>query len=530
MVLRAEAAGAGLITPHGDREPVRRERLARAAVDSLPLMGIGNRRCPGVRRRGTHTHYPSWGSGTRAPEAAPASTFRSHYPSWGSGTLDPGRREGEPVPLITPHGDREQAPTCLSGTSLICSLPLMGIGNQPHLQQPLDLLHLITPHGDREPGAAAHGATTLHAHYPSWGSGTSLIFSALGLSVTASLPLMGIGNPWRRHRFKAPGICSLPLMGIGNAGVDIARRRDLWVSLPLMGIGNGRRTRESRGLMSGSLPLMGIGNREEAQGASHRYGLITPHGDRERRPWAGPTAPPTAHYPSWGSGTPVGGAAERHRLRLITPHGDRERRGGHRPTAGPVGLITPHGDREPLREDLEEGVDLRSLPLMGIGNRTCLPRWSRPAPAHYPSWGSGTQPASAEHVLQRELITPHGDREPRSGGHASDSAARSLPLMGIGNPRSCGTARASGWTHYPSWGSGTAAAPDRVSGSLRLITPHGDRELPVRSRSSTAFWSSLPLMGIGNAGRPAPGTARASCPHYPSWGSGTSALDGPSAA
>ena len=79
-----------------------------------------------------------------------------------------------------------------------------------------------------------------------------------------------------------------------------------------------------------------------------------------------------------------------------------------------------------------------SLPLMGIGNR---------------GFTNEGQPRTL-------LITPHGDREPRTLRAMRFSYRDSLPLMGIGNRP---TIRA-------------------LLGSLTLlITPHGDREpRPVR--------------------------------------------------
>ena len=138
---------------------------------------------------------------------------------------------------------------------------------------------------------------------------------------------------------------------------------------------------------------------------------------------------------------------------------------------------------------------------MGIGNWSGTSRGRQPDPlitphgdrehacspglrfffstAHYPSWGSGTRrlPAGLRHVLL--LITPHGDRERITAMATIPGAiAFSLPLMGIGNKN----------------------VELLISAISNLITPHGDRERMAR--------------------RPRP---VGSSPHYPSWGSGTTA-------
>ena len=86
------------------------------------------------------------------------------------------------------------------------------------------------------------------------------------------------------------------------------------------------------------------------------------------------------------------------------------------------------------------------------------PSWSLPSPstvrAHYPSWGSetdamsyGRSGVSDGHGVDRDLITPHGDRK------------RHLPTFGVvagSLHRQPGrTPYCSGPSHYPSWGSET---------------------------------------------------------------------------
>ena len=153
---------------------------------------------------------------------------------------------------------------------------------------------------------------------------------------------------------------------------------------------------------------------------------------------------------------------------------------------------------------------------MGIGNRRAE-RPCRHAQAHYPSWGSETQP-----------FCPAG----------VDSAMISLPLMGIGNfsaqldalgstsklllitphgDRKLASARSTQrcWTHYPAWGS----------------------ETPVASTVSSSVTISLPLMGIGNSGgkrgrrvyrsgliTPHGSGNMSTRTHYPSWGSETGGI------
>ena len=134
-------------TPGSNRRPQSRPR------SSLPLMGIGNacrsrpwlrnyqlitphgdrehRRRDSCRAATTRTHYPSWGSGTRASSGSVRTGFSStHYPSWGSGNLiNYTTSNTSPPALITPHGDREHIPVDAFRILAFNSLPLMGIGN-----------------------------------------------------------------------------------------------------------------------------------------------------------------------------------------------------------------------------------------------------------------------------------------------------------------------------------------------------------------------------------------------------------------
>ena len=182
-----------------------------------------------------------------------------------------------------------------------------------------------------------------------------------------------------------------------------------------------------------------------------------------------------------------------------------------------------------------------SLPLMGIGNSTCL-RFDSGRPRLITPHGD-REPAGAVRVYGtgQHLITPHGDREPGcDSGHARLGGAH-YPSWGSGT-RSCNRRPGRTLPHYPSWGSGTTAVQHATLMQSSLITPHGDRELDTVRSLGPVYRNSLPLMGIGNSfpacwplsvyselitphgdrELAAPGTAgchpRA---HYPSWGSGT---------
>ena len=247
-------------------------------------------------------------------------------------------------------------------------------------------------------------------------------------------------------------------------------------------------------------PSWGSGTRPTRRHGHQQNELITPHGDREPGLVLRDLKLNAAHYPSWGSGTIHLAEPDIAERPLITPHGDREPQGGDLPRLPRDILITPHGDREPPAKATTRKRFPISLPLMGIGNDGQGADPSDHRKAHYPSWGSGTQPpgggislASSHYpswgsgtvVLIRvdkdtdlELITPHGDRE-RAGGEITEVTGPqvSLPLMGIGNA-----------------GPGLGA----VGVGVDLITPHGDREPLVGAVDPCRDFPSLPLMGIGN--------------------------------
>ena len=246
---------------------------------------------------------------------------------------------------------------------------------------------------------------------------------------------------------------------------------------------------------------MGIGNHGIPRRPGINTHLITPHGDREPSfPVAADSAVET-HYPSWGSGT-LPGSTGRKRMFFSLPlmgiGNHRHARGRPRQHE----LITPHGDRELVAgRQYGGGLLIISLPLMGIGNPLLrLPVWVSGAEAHYPSWGSGTR-----------------RRSPSSGRSTTH-----YPSWGSGTRTGPHCRVNTTPPHYPSWGSGTLHRETGCKGlDTELITPHGDRELPLARGASAAIKaSSLPLMGIGNW----TSLCRRSAPtrsHYPSWGSGT---------
>ncbi len=252
-----------------------------------------------------------------------------------------------------------------------------------------------------------------------------------------------------------------------------------------------------------SLPLMGIGNRREPRlHLAHAVLLITPHGDRE------PCRPCTTcgctgtHYPSWGSGT------RDQRCGAL-----RVDRVAHYPSWG-SGTNRRVGARR-LEND--------SLPLMGIGNEVKTARFHSDEWGSLPLMGIGNvrdgvrlglrvdvlitphgdrEPifVEAHQPVETWLITPHGDREPNTGLSGRRRPRPSLPLMGIGNPRTpAPLLPPRRQAHYPSWGSGTFRPLECGRPTTGyLITPHGDREPGRIEKAGQPLPVSLPLMGIGN--------------------------------
>ena len=187
-----------------------------------------------------------------------------------------------------------------------------------------------------------------------------------------------------------------------------------------------------------SLPLMGIGNSHLGEPSPQWVELITPHGDREL---AAAPAASDAHLlslPLMGIGNLLGFLEAVKGADLITPHGDRE---PARSTSAPPEWTThyPSWGSGTLPASHCDSADELSLPLMGIGNRLPRRAWKLRAASHYPSWGSGTPDQGGEH----------------------GQAVTSLPLMGIGNLR--------------------LELIPLMLGNV-LITPHGDREPDVPRR------------------------------------------------
>ncbi len=239
--------------------------------------------------------------------------------------------------------------------------------------------------------------------------------------------------------------------------------------------------------------------------ASRRAGrrCPTPHGDRKHAVGGGRVM--SSSLPSWGSETASAGPW---------------RRAGSRPHYPSWGSETTQA------ASAAAVIDRRSLPLMGIGNSAHVivgdplrhlitPHGDRKRPAGRRGRGAGVG-----------LITPHGDRKPQGMQRGMEPTKPvSLPLMGIGN------------------------LDQRRLGLIQLrllITPHGDRKLPMAAVGERRYPVSLPLMGIGNTSPTgdSPSVSLVSLPlmgignrasarqgagrpssHYPSWGSETPEAD-----
>ncbi len=286
-----------------------------------------------------------------------------------------------------------------------------------------------------------------------------------------------------------------------------------------MGIGNSSAIRSAYLAGMYSLPLMGIGNSISHVVSALPAHLITPHGDRERSPNTSPSPAP----------------------RLITPHGDREptdaissipRARSHYPSWGSGTL---------LLHVLVISPEIHSLPLMGIGNPPT--NWfDSIINGSLPLMGIGNPEFELGAKGYTNLITPHGDRE-LACTSICECRRRwcSLPLMGIGNRKEPRVMTPS-LHSLPLMGIGNGGRGPGGGGVVRLITPHGDRELAVGVGRLRRLISSLPLMGIGNPhlvslpsaeqhhSLPLMGIGNCSwnglregwfSSHYPSWGSGT---------
>ena len=361
---------------------------------------------------------------------------------------------------------------------------------------------------------SAAAAARTAPHYPSWGLGTR---RGRGPAATgrAHYPSWGLGT---QHRARPPRypIAHYPSWGLGTRQRRPARAGCSRPHYPSWGLG----TRHAAGLPGPSTLITPHGDWEHVVGLGEHdaHCLITPHGDWEpggparcSPRWCAP------HYPSWGLGT-----GRSSRVRPDTKH---------------------------------------SLPLMGIGN------FERPAPsrtpcASLPLMGIGNRYAGQHLGDSRELITPHGDWEPRSAApdrrrrtshypswglgtvlvadFPEPASRSSLPLMGIGNPRSLDDPR----RHHaslPLMGIGNAVKPEtRLDGpdslplmgignpadAMRewvvtdLITPHGDWEPADLAEAAAKQAALITPHGDWEPERTS-GPASAHSPHYPSWGLGT---------
>ena len=342
--------------------------------------------------------------------------------------------------LITPHGDRKHQ--------------IGQVGNE------LEFSLLITPHGDRKPrDCPPRSRRPSHPHYPSWGSET----------VCVEIDSRHLPNS------------HYPSWGSETGALAIVVGGAVLVSLPLMGIGNRRGHQPCR---RAGILITPHGDRKPLGGGLFHCGsllLITPHGDRKphaRRTWTRPTDRLITLHGD--RKLPLGSWVNSCLTVLITPHGDRKQLGGGPIYLGFYGLITPHGDRKPsgsryrgtttptahypswgseTQESATGALDPvdSSLPLMGIGNDEHVKIVARGPRPHYPSWGSETYPLRHGAAVS-QLITPHGDRKPLPGlGAHKRGAARSLPLMGIGNTLPSHPHHWRAAPHYPSWGSETRA-------------------------------------------------------------------------
>ena len=456
-----------LITPHGDWKPVRVATSMHRRQGSLPLMGIGNGSCA----------------------RASCGTYCRSLPLMGIGNLL--RRthcQLSTYILITPHGDWKRFSRncwlrCVTWRSLplmgignttltpdaarisTSSLPLMGIGNRADelVESGVPLL-LITPHGDWKRRACGRYLAVRDSHYPSWGLETRRWAAAFRDGLVTLITPHG---DWKR--------AMLP--------VNVDRRHNL-----ITPHGDWKRggTCKSATGPSSSLPLMGIGNpcRLANRSSGDRPDLITPHGDWKllpvQREFALNAIP---HYPSWGLETrsEIAGR-DHHTARLITPHGDWKR-------GGAVGY---------------RGLDRAHYPSWGLEtSRRGLPRCP-PRPSHYPSWGLETVGTPGDGEAGDTLITPHGDWKPQVDTAALPAVADSLPLMGIGNSGPAPRRRSQTRPSLPLMGIGNwwPGRSMRPPGHPALITPHGDWKPAAPVASVRAQVSSLPLMGIGNAGHP----------------------------
>ena len=178
---------------------------------------------------------------------------------------------------------------------------------------------------------------------------------------------------------------------------------------------------------------------------------------------------------------------------------------GRNPAAIPR-LITPHGDREQGTYQTSPQISITS----SIGN--ALPPTAHRAPAHYPSWGSGTRfrrLSSPAGTPSFDLITPHGDRELARWKGSILPPGRPRLITPHGDREQADVRRHAGIGVVLITPHGDREP--RRGTSLRvvkvvqhLITPHGDRELhygdSVRHVERYTS-SSLPLMGIGNLQR-----------------------------
>ena len=182
----------GLITPHGDRKPLKHQQHAEETGDLITPHG--DRKPP---------------SRPAQPRLFPA----SHCPSWGSKTRSVLRRRRRRARLITPHGDRKPATASVGAAPSVTHYPSWGSKTRryrwredddaaPHYpswgsktrrtgRYPTQSRTLITPHGDRKPEGRPFCCANSGPHYPSWGSKTILYSSGAHIEYPSHYPSWG---------------------------------------------------------------------------------------------------------------------------------------------------------------------------------------------------------------------------------------------------------------------------------------------------------------------------------------------------
>ena len=152
-------------------------------------------------------------------------------------------------------------------------------------------------------------------------------------------------------------------------------------------------------------------------------------------------------------------------------------------------LLTPHGEREPA-----------------ASRRATTTCWSP-----NPSWGTGTRPRSIK--TGPRLMTPNpswGTGTAPSTSSPARCRASPNPSWGTGTPSWAAEPPAWPPSPNPSWGTGTVVLEHSRVRAAGLLTPHGERERPVRRPLGRARAAPNPSWGTGT--RTSPPTSSASRP------------------